>query len=112
MPHVVLADFIETHVLGARSSVVAFAQALRDSMASDGGKIELDFEGIQAVSPSALDELLTSIRHLSRDRDIQLSNVASGASWKFEAIARAHGRTLVENGPRSWVLKAPVESHA
>lgn len=112
MPYIVLADFIETHVLGARSSVEAFAPTLRESMAADRGRIELDFEGIRAVSPSALDELLTSIRALSRDRDIQLSNMASGATWKFEAIARAHGRMLVENGPQSWVLKAPVESHA
>ena len=112
MPYILLADFVETHVLGARSSVGAFAPALRQSLATDEGTIEFDFKDIQAVSPSALDELLTAVRNLSQDRDIQLSNVASGATWKFEAIARAHGRTLVQSGPQSWVFKAPVESHA
>ncbi len=112
VPHIVLTDFIETHVLGARSSVGAFAPALQAGLATEGGTIDFDFRGIQAVSPSALDELLTCIRALSQERDIQLSNMASGATWKFEAIARAHGRTLVENGPQSWVFKAPVKSHA
>lgn len=112
VPYIVLADLVEAQVLGARSSVGAFAPVLRKRMAAGSGSIEIDFKGIQAVSPSALDELLAAMREFSQDRDIQLSNMASGATWKFEAIARAHGRTLVENGPQSWVFKAPVESHA
>lgn len=112
MPYIVLSDFVEAQVLGVRSSVGAFAPVLRERMAADSSSIEFDFKGIHAVSPSALDELLTSIRPLANDRDIRFSNMTSGATWKFEAIARAHGRTLVENGPQSWVFKAPVESHA
>ena len=106
MPYISLAGFIDTEILGARSSVGKFAPDLMMIIPTDRGRIVFDFSGIKAVSPSALDELLTSIYPLSEGRDIQFSNMASGATWKFEAIARAHGRMLIENGPQSWVLAA------
>ena len=105
MNAVALARLIPKIAITSRGSVNAAAVAINEKI-PPGGDIVFDFTGIQAVTPSAVDELLNSIAHRSTGRDIRFSNMTSGATWKFEAIARAHGRTLIESGPNSWTFAA------
>ena len=112
MTHVAIADHIDKRVLTARTSVEAMIPVVLGQLAEDSGPIDFDFTEIGAVSPSAIDQILVCTQSMTDGRDIRFSNMPYPASRVHEAIARAHGRTLVENGPQSWVFKAPVESHA
>ncbi len=112
MTHIVISNLIQKRVLTARDSVEAIAPIIVGEIVEDGGPIAFDFTDIGAVSPSAIDQLLVCTEDITAGRDVGFSNMPYPVSRVHEAIARAHGRTLVENGPQSWVLKAPVESHA
>ena len=112
MTHVVVANHIQKRVLTARDSVEAMVPVILREIVEDSDLIDFDFSEIGAVSPSAIDQLLVCTQTMSKGRDIRFSNMPYSASRVHEAIARAHGRTLVENGPQSWVFKAPAVSHA
>lgn len=112
MAHVIMANLIRKRVLTARDSVDAIAPVILSEIAEDTGPIAFDFADIGGVSPSAIDQILVSTEDISSGRDIRFSNMPYPASRVHEAIARAHGRTLVENGPQTWVFKAPAKSHA
>lgn len=111
MPHVVVANHIDKRVLTARDSVEAMIPLFLDQIVEDNGPVDFDFTEIGAVSPSAIDQLLVCTESKAGDREIRFLNMPYPASRVHEAIARAHGRTLVENGPHSWVLKAPIANH-
>ena len=112
MTHVFVADHIDKRVLTAHASVEAMIPVILDQIGKDRGPVDFDFDQIGAVSPSAIDQILVCTEEKVGDREIKFTNMPYPASRVHEAIARAHGRTLVENGPQSWVFKAPVESHA
>lgn len=104
MPPVTLADLIPQIAITSRGSVSVVADSINNRIEAGSGAIVFDFTGIQAVGPSVVDELLHSIARRSAGRDVRFANMTSGATWKFEAIARAHRRTLVESGPNSWTF--------
>lgn len=99
-----IANITRKRVLIARESVDAVAWILSQSIADDGGPIALDFAGLGAVSPSAIDQLLVRLEGASAGRDVQFTNMPSPREGVHEAIARAHGRTLIESGPNSWTF--------
>ena len=105
-------QLIQSRLLTARESVDAVTPHLIGSILSDDSTIALDFSGLGAVSPSAIDQLLINMEAVSVGRDIQFFNMPRHASRAHEAIARAHGRVLMESEPQSWVFKAPAVRHA
>ncbi|MDE2836816.1 MAG: hypothetical protein OXL97_04815 [Chloroflexota bacterium] len=112
MTQVVVAEHIDKRVLTARASVEALIPVVLDQIAEDGSPIEFDFALIGAVSPAAIDQILVCTEGQAGGREVRFLNMPYPASRVHEAIARAHGRTLVEDGPQSWVFKAPAKSHA
>ena len=112
MKRINMHQLLQSRLLTARESVDAVTPHLIKSILSDDSNIGLDFSGMGAVSPSAIDQLLLNVETVSDGRDIHFFNMPRNISQSHQAIARAHGRTLVENGPQSWVFKAPVKSHA
>lgn len=101
---VAMANLTRKRVLIARESVDAVGLILSQSIVEDGGPIVLDFAGIGAVSPSAIDQLLVRLEPASAERDVQFTNMPFPREGVHEAIARAHGRTLIESGPNSWTF--------
>lgn len=112
MTHVVVANHIDRRVLTARASVEAMIPLVLNQIEEGIGSIEFDFAEIGAISPSAIDQLLVCTEDKTGGQEIRFSNMPYPASHVHEAIARAHGRVLVENGPQSWVFKVPAKSHA
>ena len=104
MVPIAIASLTRKRVLIARESVDAAALILSQSIPVDDGPIALDFAGIGAVSPSAIDQLLVRLEGASAGRDVQFSNMPFPREGVHEAIARAHGRTLIESGPNSWTF--------
>jgi len=48
--------------------------------------IELDFEGVEVLSPSYADELLTSLKNVYGSEKISIHNTSSGVSETFKAL--------------------------
>ena len=79
-------------------------------------EVSLDFSGVDAVTPSFVDELLGTIEAIFRgaeasDFRLLLLNPPTRLSSKFSAIGRARGLSIVESATSSWVVTAnpPIE---
>ncbi len=70
-------------------------------------KVELDFEGIEGISPSFFDELIKTVKDAIQARSQNATfifyNLPTGVSPTFERVARAHGLSLKLHDDR-WVL--------
>jgi len=95
----------EKRALITRESARELQETLASLFQREEPEIILDFAGVDAVTPSFIDELLNAIdelRDVSRLRKLQLTfrNVPTRLSAKFEAIGRTHKMDIdeVENG--------------
>src|SRR2546423_2848822 len=94
-------DLIPRKALVARATARQIASAIETALAKSGEAIELDFSGIEAVTPSFVDELLGVIQHIV-DRSslgletIIVSNPPTRLSSKFEAIGRGRNLDIAE----------------
>jgi hypothetical protein len=72
--------------------------------------VAVDFEGIEGVAPSFLDELLSIFESLlgtetnGDERCLIVANPPTRLSLKFEAIARGHGMSVRALPDGSWFL--------
>lgn len=73
------------------------------------GEIALDFSGVEAVTPSFIDELLTLLRTNLESADgvrLIVLNPPTRLSEKFAAVARAHDMTTQELTNGSWLVSS------
>ena len=70
----------------------------------------IDFEGIEGIAPSFLDELLSIFESViglntsGLERCLVVANPPTRLSLKFEAIARGHGMSVRALPDGSWLL--------
>jgi hypothetical protein len=110
-------DILKERILISRESAHLLERALRDVLknagtASTGGPTEMtiDFDGIEGVSPSFVDELLLIFESLLEEkpgasgRSLFVAHAPTRLSSKFEAVARGHGLCVkaLQNG--SWAF--------
>ena len=101
---------MQRRVLVTRDSARQLGLALeRLSPAAEDDSITLDFEGIEAMTPSFVDELLGVIDHVIANPGRQphrlvLSHAPTRLSEKFIAIARARNVNIAEVGEDSWSI--------
>ncbi len=109
---------LEDRILVTREAARLLEGALRSIMS--GGKptetdaapamVTIDFNGVEGIAPSFLDELLTVFEGLlapepgSGGRSIVVANPPNRLSSKFEAIARGHGMSIRALDDGSWLL--------
>ena len=105
MSHITIGDLIPNRVLTSRDTIRAVAPEIVGAAASSGGDITFDFSGVEAAGPSVLEQLLSTVAHLSSGRDILFVNVP-GDSLKLKMVARAHNRALVRDERGAWRLTA------
>jgi len=73
--------------------------------------VAVDFEGVEGIAPSFLDELLSIFESLigsetsGEERCLIVANPPTRLSLKFEAIARGHGMSVRALPDGSWLLK-------
>ncbi|MEX0786082.1 MAG: DUF4325 domain-containing protein [Dehalococcoidia bacterium] len=75
----------------------------------DGERLTVDFRGVEAVTPSFVDEVLTSIEKVIEtkhhpDASVVFLNPPTRLSEKFAAVGRAHKLTVAETEDGAWVL--------
>ncbi len=117
MPTLRVKDVLNDKILVSRESARALAQPLRAMMeipergsATEASPLTVDFEGVEGMAPSFLDELLTLFDALlataagNADRTLTVANPPARLSRKFEAAARGHGLSVRLLPDGSWAI--------
>jgi len=111
-------DVLKDKILVSRESArlleTAIIAALKSSPApesrADEKPVAVDFDGVEGMAPSFLDELLSILESLmeaspnGRERSVIVRNPPTRLSLKFEAVARGHGMTALVQADGSWLL--------
>ena len=111
-------DVLKDKILVSRESArlleTAIIAALESSRSSesppDQKPVAVDFEGVEGMAPSFLDELLSILESLmgespnGRGRSVMVRNPPTRLSLKFEAVARGHGMSARALPDGSWLL--------
>ena len=111
-------DVLKDRILVSRESAHLLEDALGALMvggrtsanASGATPVTVDFEGIEGMAPSFLDELLSIFESLiaagadSPERCLIVANSPTRLSLKFEAVARRHGMSVRALPDGSWRL--------
>ena len=111
-------EILRDKVLVSRESAHLLEDALSAMMAaartpgnpSGTISVAVDFEGIEGIAPSFLDELLSIFESLigadanGCERCLIVANPPTRLSLKFEAVARGHGMSVRALPDGSWLL--------
>lgn len=111
-------DVLDDRILVSRESAHLLEDALSAMMGdaetpenpSDEASTAVDFEGVEGMAPSFLDELLSIFESLigkeinDPQRGLIVANPPTRLSLKFEAIARSHGMSVRALPDGSWFL--------
>ncbi len=119
-------DVLSDRILVSRESARLLEDALRGMMESAGsGKAAcdptpwtVDFEGVEGMAPSFLDELLSIFESFlgtqaaPSARRLIVAHPPTRLSLKFEAVARGHGMSVRALADGSWLLADGQDSAA
>ena len=111
-------DVLKDRILVSRESARRLEDALRTAMAGATTRenpacttpVIVDFEGVEGVAPSFLDELLSIFESLigtetnDREECLIVANPPTRLSLKFEAVVRGHGMSVRALPDGSWFL--------
>ena len=102
-------DLVGRRVLVTRSSARALAPDLADALVGVGGEVTLDFAGVDGLTPSFLDEILSVLEEIALASGgvrlrIEVTNSPTQLSSKFAAVSRGHGLVASELGDRTWII--------
>lgn len=114
LPQKVLVSRESARLLEGLLGSVAVNQDVDASQAPE--PLTIDFQGVEGVAPSFLDELITMIESTlrkgadSEQRSLIVAHPPTRLSSKFEAVARGHGLIARALPDGSWLLAAPAAS--
>src|SRR5262245_14667513 len=102
-------DLVKNRVLVTRESARAIEPALGSALADGRGQIELNFEGVEGMTPSFLDEILAIIEErmetvLSDRIRIKIVNPPTRLSSKFVALGKGHQFLVRESEGGGWTI--------
>ena len=119
-------DVLKDRILVSRESARLLENALSVMMAgaATSGEacgtmlVAIDFEGVEGIAPSFLDELLSVFESLigaenrGVGRSLIVANPPTRLSLKFEAVARGHRLSVRALPDGSWSLTDASSPHA
>jgi len=113
VPALVVYDLLGKRALVTRESARAIGDAL--AAAVNDHEVTLDFVGIDAVTPSFVDEVLGVLASAFRARGhtpfrVQFLRPPTRMSSKFAALGKGRGLQITEAGDRSWVITEAAAS--
>ncbi len=104
-----LRDLAGKSSLLTRSAADEVVAAVGRQYVDDQDAIEFSLQGIVAITPSFLDQLLGGLflnRHgKTGELEVRLHDVPTRASEKYLAVARGHGLVLNEPRDGDWYLR-------
>lgn len=99
-------DLLKRRALVSRGAAQAVVAALQGELRRASDTLELDFSGIEAVTPSFVDELISQL--LSPDigpyERILFTAPPARLSEKFRAIGRGRGVSFAETPAHQWII--------
>jgi hypothetical protein len=113
MGSVKIYDIIPKRALVTRESARLVRDSLAAAVADRASEVILDFSGVEAVTPSFVDELITVLGEVAGPKKtnfrIVFLNPPTRLSEKFLAIGRGHGLRISESDPGTWTItEAPA----
>ena len=102
-------DLCPRRALITRDSARPIGRAVVEAISGCGHRVALDFSGVDAVTPSFVDEVLIVLDEALTEAErasLQLSfvNPPTRLSAKFAAVGRSHNLSIEEVGPREWLI--------
>ncbi len=102
-------DVVRKRALVTRQSARAVGDALATALAGARGEAVLDFSGIDALTPSFVDEALACLEEMLGTSDqnelrFVFVNVPTRLSAKFAAVGRARGLEISESDSGAWTI--------
>ena len=84
-------------------------QSLVDALGHGEQELVLDFKGVEGLTPSFFDEVLSMVEEVTTRpaetrAQVRIENPPTKLSSKFAAVARAHGVEAVESAEGAWVV--------
>ena len=102
-------DLVGKRVLVTRSSARNLAPELANALLEGDGEVTLDFAGVDGLTPSFLDEILSVLEESALASGgvrlrVEVTNSPTQLSSKFAAVGRGHGLVARETGDRTWII--------
>lgn len=104
-------EVLPRRALVTRESAEALRPAVEAITAEGNEELALDFEGIEAVTPSFVDQTLSVLQNalrFSSRRDIIFLNFPGRLSPGLAAVARARGVQVNESAEGHWIISPLV----
>lgn len=117
-------DLLGDPILISRESARLLERPLAELLKNGAGRedspptqVTLDFQGVEGIAPSFLDELITICESLLESQDpdrkprLIIAHPPTRLSLKFQAVARGHAMSAVALDDGTWQLTpAPLSS--
>src|SRR5713226_140537 len=106
-------DLVRRRALVTRDSARLIQRAMAAAFARQPGEVALDFSGVEAVTPSFVDEVLTVLDEIlgaaeRKNFRVLFLNPPTRLSAKFAAVGRGHRVRMKESEPGSWTITEEV----
>ena len=107
-------DLLERRALVSRGAAQAVVAALQGESRGASDTLELDFSGIEAVTPSFVDELISQLLSpdVGRYERIVFTAAPARLSEKFRAIGRGRGVLFEETPANQWIIALSRSTHS
>jgi hypothetical protein len=110
-------DLLHKRALVTRESARVFRRPLAEAIAGPGGDAAIDFSGVDALTPSFIDELLlvaTEVRQTMPTESFRVMflNTPKRLSEKLATVGKGRGLTVEESGPGAWLIAAQAADAA
>ena len=104
-------QLLKRRVLVTRQTARDIQARVTEAVREGDGDIVLDFEGVEGITPSFLDETLSIVEesvHESGDGRIRMTMVhpPTRLSSKFAAVGRGHGLSIAQSEDGAWIISA------
>lgn len=109
MNRINLLKIVGKRVLVTRESARSIETFARAALVEGHGEIELDFSGVDGLTPSFFDETLAILEQGAEDSNqpqlsIFVTNTPTELSSKFRAVGRAHNLTMENLEDGTWLI--------
>ena len=110
MKRINLFEIVGKRVLVTRESARSIETLVRAALVEGHGEVELDFSGVNGLTPSFFDETLAILEEGAEESDqshlrIMMTNTPTELSSKFVAVSRGHDLTLENLEDGTWLIK-------
>lgn len=101
-------EILQRRVLVTRDTAHLLKPTLAATLGTGPVLVTIDFQGIEGVTPSFVDELLGILVELAGNRELRLlvSHPPTRLTAKFTAVGRSRGLDVREGPDGSWVVGA------